>query len=153
METSLITLSGKTSTFGGPKDMGVSASEGLALIEPEDLTDPRFAELFLPDQPPGTHGLARRLNPEMFYCAMRWAYKSDDVNQDRGEGKMLPITTSRALLRHGGKILVKANGLACEVQPVDWGPGIEDRLIDVSPGVFQFLGLQTDDEVTVILPW
>ena len=50
---------GKCSQFGGPEDTGVSPSEGLAFIFDVD----EAPQLFLPYQPSGTTGLARRLNP------------------------------------------------------------------------------------------
>ena len=50
---------GKCSQFGGPEDTGVSPSEGLAFIFDVD----QAPQLFLPYQPSGTTGLARRLNP------------------------------------------------------------------------------------------
>jgi hypothetical protein len=56
-------LSGKASWFGGPEDEGVTPDEGLAFIyEVEDAP-----HLFLPYQPEGTSGLARRLNPSSLY--------------------------------------------------------------------------------------
>src|ERR1700704_6348808 len=67
-------VEGKMSTFGGPDDHGVSPTEGLAIFEPPDLQDPKYASLFLPAPPPGTSGLARRLNPAKYYLACRWDY-------------------------------------------------------------------------------
>ena len=49
-------LIGKCSYFGGPDDHGVSASEGLAFIS----NYMQAPHLFLPYQPEGTSGLARR---------------------------------------------------------------------------------------------
>ena len=69
-----ITLVGKMSHFGGPDDTGVAADEGLALYNsPADVAS--HPELFLDQQPPGTTGLARRLNPDAMYLACRWDYK------------------------------------------------------------------------------
>jgi hypothetical protein len=62
--------SGKVNWFGGPEDTGVSPSEGLAFIYEYE----QAPYLFLPYQPSGTTGLARRLDPEVFYIAMRWDY-------------------------------------------------------------------------------
>jgi hypothetical protein len=50
------------STFGGPKDTGMSADEGLALFTPADLQDSKYSYLFLSTPPPGTTGLGRRLS-------------------------------------------------------------------------------------------
>jgi hypothetical protein len=135
---------GKMSLFGGPADEGVGPHEGLALVGPTDLGIWWFASLFLPESPPGTTGLARRLNPRAFYLAMRWDY-------DRHP---------RQLLRHTVvKLTNPANGLHVLARPVDFGPGdgtVIDgqptrdtgRLADLSPGVATALGLQTDDPVT-----
>ena len=60
---------GKVSHFGGPEDTGVSPSEGLAFLYSEDDAPWLFGE-----QPPGTTGLARRLDPNVPYIAMRWDY-------------------------------------------------------------------------------
>ena len=58
-EGALLHVVGACSWFGGPDDDGVSPSEGLAfLYELEDAP-----HLFLPSQPSGTTGLARRLDP------------------------------------------------------------------------------------------
>src|SRR5262249_43925534 len=61
---------GKCSWFGGPDDTGVSPSEGLAFITSVD----QAPQLFLPSQPAGTTGLARRLNPYTHFVACRWDY-------------------------------------------------------------------------------
>ncbi len=129
-------ISGKMSTFGGPRDMGVTPSEGLALFEKQDLCAPITCGLFLDHQPSGTSGLARRLDPDAFYLAMRWDYAK----------------TPRQYLR---KISVKvsANGRTLEARPVDWGPNIRtNRIADLSPGLARALGLNTDDTVTVEIP-
>jgi len=128
------TVTGKISTFGGPKDMGVTRTEGLALIEPDDLKIPWFAKLFLPQTT--APGLARRLNPEMFYCAARWNY----------------LFTSRSLLRKSLCEVVTAKGRRALCRPVDWGPNIRTgRVMDLSPGLANYLGLKTDDTATLTL--
>src|SRR4030095_11221222 len=66
----LFTATGTCSTFGGPDDTGVSPSEGLAFIYDYD----EAPWLFLRQQPPATSGLARRLDPAVFYLACRWDY-------------------------------------------------------------------------------
>lgn len=125
-------LSGKVSHFGGPKDMGVSPSEGLAFIqEVEDKP-----ELFLPYQPKGTTGLARRLNPFVHYIACRWDYEA---------------TPHEMLLAK--QALVKAGGVQLKAFPADWGPHEDTgRVADLSPGLMEDLGIQTDDEVEVVFP-
>jgi N-acetylmuramoyl-L-alanine amidase len=122
---------GKCSWFGGPNDTGVSASEGLAFIyEVEDAP-----YLFLPEQPEGTTGLARRLNPFVHYIAMRWDYD---------------VTSKVELL--GKQVWVKSltTGFKLKAAPADWGPhGDTDRVADLSPGLMDDLELTTDDDVEV----
>lgn len=126
---------GKCSWFGGPNDMGVSPSEGLAFFY--DVTD--APHLFLDEQPPGTTGLARRLDPKMPYVACRWDY---DVTPK----EMLDDKTLFALIR--------ANGREMLAWPADWGPHEDtNRVADVSPMVMSALGISTDDYVEVIYPW
>ena len=136
---------GRMSTFGGPADDGVGPHEGLALIGPSDLAAWWFAHLFLPQQPPGTTGLARRLNPRAYYLAMRWDYAR------------LPVDFLRNTVV---KLTNPANGFALFARPVDFGPGDgtiidgqstpdTNRLADLSPGAATALGLQTDELVSV----
>ena len=115
--------------------MGVKPDEGLALVS--EHNEHHFAEYFLPTQPPGTTGLARRLNPEKYYIACRWDYTQTPAHS----------------LRH---IMVKvtnpANGRSAYAKPVDWGPHEQKshgRVADLSPGLARFLGLQTDQNVEV----
>lgn len=131
-----ITLNGKMSTFGGPKDTGVSPSEGLALWEPAEIKGSSIELFFLPTQPKGTTGLARRLDPDKFYLAMRWDYA------------VTPKTHLQKI-----SVRVTANGRSCLARPVDWGPNIRTRRIaDLSPGLAKALGLATDDTITVEIP-
>ncbi len=130
-----LNLKGKVSYFGGPDDMGVSPSEGLAFIY--DVDD--APHLFLSYQPEGTSGLARRLNPETYYIATRWDY--DQYPKDY-------LLTEMALVRN------PKTGKQVKVYPSDWGPHQDtDRVADVSPAVIEYLGLKTDDEVEVIFPF
>jgi N-acetylmuramoyl-L-alanine amidase len=132
-----IRMSGKVSWFGGPKDMGVSPSEGLAFIYDVE-TKP---QIFLDEQPPGTTGLARRLDPETHYIAMRWDYEN-------------PLTSKEALA--GDDVaLVRApkTGRQFQAHPADWGPHVDTgRVADISPGLMEALGIETDDEVEVKFP-
>lgn len=128
---------GTCSHFGGPDDMGVSESEGLAFIH-ELNEENQF--LFLPIQPPGTTGLARRLNPRVHYCAMRWDY---DVHP------------KETLLQKTVLVRNPRTGFALTCTPADWGPHEEKtgRIIDLSPSMMVDLGLETDDVVEVTFPW
>jgi len=129
---------GTVSHFGGPQDTGVSSSEGLAFHYelPEDNQ-----HLFLPLQPEGTTGLARRLNPHIHYVACRWDY---DV-------------TPKKMLAESGEVALVRNvdtGDELVAFPADWGPNENTgRVADISPGLMYDLGLTTDDEVEVIYPY
>jgi N-acetylmuramoyl-L-alanine amidase len=134
----LFSATGTCSTFGGPEDTGVSPSEGLAFIYDYD----EAPYLFLPYQPSGTSGLARRLDPSVFYLACRWDY---DV-------------TSKLMLRDSGYmalVIAKDTGISRLAHPADWGPHEEQtgRAADLSPGLADSLGVGTDDLVTVIYPY
>lgn len=127
-------LRGKVSWFGGPSDTGVSPDEGLAFIY--DVSD--APHLFLDEQPSGTSGLARRLDPEKFYIACRWNYDVTSKSE---------LLTLKALVRS------TKTGKYAIAEPADWGPHQDtDRLADISPGLMAALGIETDDEVEVIFP-
>jgi N-acetylmuramoyl-L-alanine amidase-like protein len=130
-------VAGKMSTFGGPNDLGVGPNEGLALFDKPDLNNPDYANLFLPAPPPGTSGLARRLNPDQNYLACRWDYR----------------TTPRTLLRNTQASVVNPQtGAQAFARAVDWGPGAATgRVADLSPGLAGALGPDTDDQVVVAI--
>jgi hypothetical protein len=126
---------GPCSYFGGPDDLGVSADEGLAFINEVDDAP----MLFLPHQPEGTSGLARRLNPYVNYIACRWDYN---------------ITPKDTLLNDVALVRNMDTGYAVKAIPADWGPHQNTgRIADLSPGLMDVLGLNTDDAVEVIYPW
>lgn len=129
--------SGTCSWFGGPDDTGVAPDEGLAFIYSYD----QAPHLFLSHQPPGTTGLARRLDPEVLYVACRWDY-------DNTPKTMLDDADKKALVRS------PKTGEARLAWPADWGPHEEKtgRVADLSPGLMAALGIETDDEVEVIYP-
>jgi len=125
---------GKTSWFGGPNDTGVTPSEGLAFIYSYEMKP----EIFLPSQPVGTTGLARRLDPDKHYVALRWDYSQ------------FPKTR----LAGPEVALVKAGDRQFTAHPADWGPHTSTgRVADISPGLMRELGIQTDDEVEVTYPY
>jgi N-acetylmuramoyl-L-alanine amidase len=138
----LFTVSGRVSWFGGPNDSGVSPSEDLAWWETWDQVVNANAEhLFLSQQPPGTTGLARRLNNATAYVACRWDYN---------------ITSKTMLADQRHKALVSAGGRSILCTPADWGPHEEQtggRVADVSPAVLDYLGITTDDTVDVVYPY
>jgi len=134
----LFAAAGTCSTFGGPSDTGVSPSEGLAFFY--EVDDAPW--LFLGKQPPGTTGLARRMDPAVFFVACRWDY---DV-------------TSKEMLGHSGQMAWVTNaktGVGRLAHPADWGPHEEQtgRAADLSPALAESLGVSTDDEVTVVYPY
>jgi hypothetical protein len=100
-----ITLIGKMSHFGGPDDHGVAADEGLALYS-SDADVAAHPELFQA-QPPGTTGLARRLNPDAKYLACRWDYK---------------MTPKDYLRNTKVRVTNPKNKKFAEASPVDFGP-------------------------------
>ena len=128
---------GRISWFGGPNDMGVSPSEGLAFIY-EYSARP---DLFLTQQPAGTTGLARRLNANaVLYVACRWDY----------------ATTPKEMLadkRYKARVTNSA-GDSVVCWPADWGPHEDTgRVADLSPALMEILGLTTDDIVDVEYPY
>jgi len=126
---------GPCSHFGGPDDTGVSASEGLAFIDAVDDAP----QLFLPFQPEGTTGLARRLNPYIHYVACRWDYEE---------------TPKATLLENVALVKSLKTGVFMTAFPADWGPHEDTgRVADLSPGLMLDLGIETDDEVEVTYPW
>jgi hypothetical protein len=128
-------VTGRCSHFGGPDDTGVSPSEGLAFIQSVDDAP----QLFLPYQPEGSTGLARRLNPYIHYVACRWDYGT---------------TPKPSLLEDVALVRATESGLAMAAFPADWGPNENTgRVADISPGLMADLGITTDDEVEVIFPW
>lgn len=131
--STLLTISGRASYFGGPNDTGVSPSEGLAFIY--QVGD--APHLFLPYQPVGTTGLARRLNPHVHYVACRWDYN---------------LTPPDLLLNKTALVRVE-KGIELTAFPADWGPHPDTgRIADLSPGLMLDLGIETDDEVEIIFP-
>jgi N-acetylmuramoyl-L-alanine amidase len=125
---------GKVSWFGGPEDEGVAADEGLAFISSVSQKQ----ELFLPTQPSGTSGLARRLNPHVHFLAMRWDYDQHSKTELLG---------LKAFVRN------PRTGFGVVCFPADWGPNESTgRLVDVSQSVMQDLGLESDDMVEVTFP-
>ena len=130
----LLHLRGKVSSFGGPADEGVAPDEGLAFIQKVS----QAPHLFLAHQPPDTTGLARRLDPTALYVACRWDYD---------------VTPRDMLLEEMALVRAVATGKALVAHPADWGPHhTTDRVADLSPGLMDALGLDTDDEVEVIFP-
>jgi hypothetical protein len=133
----LFAAEGTCSTFGGPNDTtGVSPSEGLAMwYEPEECP-----WLMLEKQPPGTTGMARRLDPSVFYLACRWPY--DVVSKERLRGPEMAMVTN-----------VKT-GVSRLAHVADWGPHQAEtgRAADLSPALAESLGVTTDDEVRVVYP-
>jgi len=132
----VLNVSGKVSWFGGPDDTGVTPSEGLAFIYKYETAP----ELFLPKQPVGTTGLARRLDPDKHYLALRWDYSQ--FSKTRLAGKEV----ARVYAPKTGRSF-------SDVRPADWGPHVNtQRVADISPGLMRELGIDTDDVIDVIYP-
>jgi hypothetical protein len=123
-----IYFKGKMSTFGGPHDFGVRPTEGLALVHAHNRH--HYDEYFLGNQPVGTTGMARRLNPDKFYVACRWNYHA---------------TPKQALSMILVEVTNPANGKRAYAKPIDWGPDETTRRVaDLSPGLARHLGLDSD---------
>jgi hypothetical protein len=131
-----VILDGKMSTFGGPNDTGVRPDEGLSLFDAADIA--ANPDLFLATQPPGTTGLARRLNPQARYLACRW-----DLSK-----------TPKSFLRTiRVRVTNPANKKSADARPADTGPAIATgRVADLSPGLAKALGLKTDKICQVAIP-
>lgn len=128
-----INFKGRMSTFGGPHDFGVRPAEGLALVNEHNRH--YFHEYFLSNQPAGTTGMARCLNPDKFYIACRWNYH---------------LTPKHALSAILVEVKNPANGKQAYAKPIDWGPHESTgRVADLSPGLARCLGLKTNDTVEV----
>jgi len=128
---------GTCSTFGGPDDSGVASDEGLAMwYEPTECP-----WLMLEKQPPGTTGMARRLDSSVFYVACRWDYDVTPKEMLRGP-QMAMVTNADTGVQRLAHI-------------ADWGPHEAEtgRAADLSPGLADSLGVSTDDEVTVVYPY
>ena len=126
---------GACSTFGGPDDTGVAPDEGLALAQ--DIEN--APHLFLPYQPAGSSGLARRLNPHTHYVACRWDYGA---------------TSKDSLLEDVALVTAAETGISLRAFPINWGPNENTgRVADLSPSLMQDLGISTDGEVTVVFPY
>jgi len=115
----------------------VSPSEGLAFFY--EFSDAPW--LFEKDQPPGTTGLARRMDTSVFYLACRWDYDVTSKDMLANSGQMALVTNTKT-------------GVARLAHPADWGPhGDTNRVVDLSPGLAESLGVGTDDGVQVTYPW
>ena len=136
VEGAVIRVKGKMSFFGGPNDPGVKPDEGLSLFDQADVA--ANPDLFLPAQPPGTTGLARRLNPQANYLACRWS---------------LALTPKSYLKTITVKVTNPKNNKSENARPADTGPATwTGRAADLSRGLADKLGLKTDDECEVEIP-
>ena len=129
-------VKGQWKTFGGPDDLTRGPDEGLSLVSEGDI--PFFSSVLLPEQPPETTGLIRRLNPSKYYIACRW-----------------DSSMNRSLLKKGdmAKVSNVRTGKTIKARPVDYGPALFTNCVaDISPGLKDFLGLQGGDEIEVEVP-
>ncbi len=127
---------GKMSTFGGPRDTGMTATEGLAIFPTEaSFVKAGIGDWLLSAKEAGASGLGRRLDPSKFYLACRWEYKN----------------TPKTFLRTAKiRVTNPKNGKAQVARAVDWGPDASTkRAADLSPGLASALGLDTNDECVV----
>jgi N-acetylmuramoyl-L-alanine amidase len=137
-----VEFSGTCSHFGGPEDDGVAWDENLAWWEHWEQVEAAGATgIFHYEQPPNTSGLARRLDPQESYVACRWDYSITPKS-------MLADQRLRA------EVYAPKTKKKFFAQPCDWGPHEEKtgRAADLSPGLLEALGIETDDEVVVTFP-
>ncbi len=124
--TTTIKFTGKMSTFGGSNDTGMARDEGLALVQ-------RYEDLpaYFLRPPSDSEGLGRLLDTQKYYLACRWNYG---------------IIPKSDLVKIMAKVTNPRNGKFAEAKPVDWGPNeLTGRVADLSPGLAEHLGLETDD--------
>jgi N-acetylmuramoyl-L-alanine amidase len=137
-----VKFTGTCSWFGGPTDDGVAWDEDLAWWENWDqIENAEATSLFLDEQPEGTSGMARRLDPEEPYVACRWDYSITPKT----------MLADQKLL---ASVYARKTGKTAFARPCDWGPHEEKtgRAADLSPGLMETLGIKTDDEVVVTYP-
>jgi len=116
-------MKGKVSFFGGPDDSFVSEEERLALY-------PKH--------------FCRKLNPEEYYCAIRMKYElMRDMQYREGKKVFQNCLAVEITNPQNNKLVI------CDI--VDWGPGINERIIDLSPAVGRELDIETDDIVSIRL--
>lgn len=125
---------GRMSTFGGPRDRGMSPTEGLALFTSEtEMQRHGLGGYLLSSGEAGASGLGRRLITSKFYLACRWSTHDYPLLRDAVAHVANPKTDKIELAR-----------------PMDWGPNANTgRVADLSPGLAAALGLDTDDQCTV----
>lgn len=129
-------VKGQWKTFGGPDDLTRRPDEGLSLVSEDDIQF--FSSVLLPNQPPGTTGLVRRLNPSKYYIACRWDSLTNPSFLKKGD--MAKVSNVRT-------------GKTIRARPVDTGPALYTNCVaDISPGLKDFLGLQGADEIEVEVP-
>jgi hypothetical protein len=77
------------------------------------------------------------LNPYVHYVACRWDYD---------------VTPKTILMNEVATVKAIKTGRSFKAFPADWGPHEStDRVADLSPGLMEDLGIETDDEVEVTL--
>lgn len=122
--------SGRCSWFGGSDDTGMAESEPLAFI----FSVSQAPDLFVDG---ATEALGRNLDGEEYYIAMRWDY--DEISKE-------DLLDTICLVRS------PATGRAFWARPADWGPAEStERICDISPGLMDALGVDTDDELEIIV--
>ena len=95
--------------------------------------------MFSIEQAARATGLVRRLDPDVFYIACRFDYKKTPRNT---------LLNKQALVR------APDTGIELMAYPADWGPNERTgRIADLSPGLMEALGIDTDDVVEVIFPY
>lgn len=127
----MLTISGRISTFGG-KDSGMAHTENLSLYWQHWQCDER-PDLFHPRSKDLTEGTSHRLKEDAFYCAFRF----DPMDKEKLRNEKIKITNP-------------FYNKSCLCDLTDWGPAEwTGRVMDVSPGVAEYLALETDQEAVL----
>lgn len=128
------TTRGLVSWFGGPADTGMSETEPLAFLFAVETAP----HLFLDG---ATDALGRNLDPNVPYIAMRFDYDKYPKDQLASMALVALVTAPKT-------------GRSFMAWPSDWGPNENTgRVADISPGLMNYLGIETDDEVIVAFPY
>lgn len=134
-------ITGKSYSFGTPgsaaDDQEIAPGQALSLVQPEDITKSDFSGYFLAQQPPGTTGLMRRLDPTKFYLACRY----DSGVADYLRSHLVTVTNPHDRSK------------SAQGRVVEWGPPrrpeYEGYVAALSPGLAETLGLKRGDEVEI----
>ena len=140
-----MTLTGKCSEFGGKDDEGMFKDTGLAVYEPHEAD--RRPDIFYEEDPKWIeeHPEWAKANPDQrqpTWARLRTYFYYIAIKYDKAINRKVWQNTP-------WKITNPENGDWCTGFIVDWGPGADGRVVDLSPGIMKRLQLKTDQIVKV----